>query len=132
MLEYVFFDQGLRDKFIHFVTARGVECHCSDEDGLLAAVADDLDDALSDAIEDYYDVLLQENAELLEDTEDALEKNAAGVQVQLQDGSPAMIRIDPDMMARLIKELSLVELRDLVQAIAEQVENPDNRPLCHT
>lgn len=132
MLEYVFFDEGLRDKFVAFVSAKGIECHCSDDKGLIAAVPEDLDDDVSDAIEDYYDLLLKENEDLLEGTEDALEKHAAGVQVQLQDGSSLMIRIDPDTLGRLLKELSLVELRDFVQGIAEQVEKGEDRPLCHT
>ncbi len=132
MLEYIFFNDGLRAKFVRYAKERSVECQCSDDDGLIAAVSEDIDDAISDELDDYYDILLQENADLLEETDDALEKNAAGVQVQLQDGSPAMIRIDPELMGRMLRELSLEELRDLVQAITVQVENPDNRPLCHT
>ncbi len=132
MLEYIFFDEGIRDKFVSFLHERGVVCATSDEGGLVAAIPEDLDDDLSDAIDHQYEVLLQENATLLEGTEDGLEKNAAGVQVQLADGSRCMIRLDPDLVARMLTALSLEELRDTVQSIAEQVEHPDNRPLCQS
>lgn len=132
MLEYIFFDISLRGKFVEYLRARGVEAELSDNDGFLVSIADDLDDELSDGIDAYYEVLLQENAALLEGTEDGLEKSAAGVRVQLADGTPCMVRLDPDLMARLLGCLGLEELRDMVQAIAEQVEDPDDRPLCHT
>lgn len=132
MLEYIFFDEGLRDKFVEFVSAKGVECHCSDDKDLIVAVSEDLDDEVSDTIEDYYDLLLKENENLLEETEDALEAHAAGVQVRLQDGSSLMIRVDPEVLGRLLNELSLEELSDFMQEVAEQVEKRDDRPLCHT
>ena len=132
MLEYIFFEETLRDKFATFLRGRGVEPTLSDESGCVAAIPEDLEDDLADAIDECYERLLQENAELLEGTEDALEKNAAGVRVELADGTPCMVRLDPDLMARLLGCISLEELRDMVQDIAAAVENPDDRPLCHT
>lgn len=132
MLEYVFFDDGLRDKFIAFAREQGVTSKLSDDDEMIVLVPEDLDDAVGDRLDYRYEQLLQENADLLEGTEDGWEKNAAGVQVQLADGSPCMVRLDPDLMARLVACIGLEELRDLVQTVATSVENPDNRPLCHT
>lgn len=132
MLEYVFFDAGLRNIFAAFLHSHGVEVELYDGDGYIAAISDDVDDELGDSIDLRYEQLLQENADLLEGTADGLEKNAAGVQVLLRSGEPCMIRLDPDLMARLLSSLTLEELRDMVQGIAEQVEEPDNRPLCHS
>lgn len=132
MLEYIFFDAELREKFSAFMRDHGQEATLSEEGGLIAAIAEDLDDELQKKIDDYYDVLLQENADKLEETEDALVINAAGVQVQLADGSSCTIRLAPDLLGRLLKCLSAEEIRDLAQTIAEGVERHDNRPLCRT
>jgi hypothetical protein len=133
MLEYVFFDAAIRQKFADFLAENNVEYRLNDADeGCLAEVPEDLDDELADAIDHCYEVLLQETAELLEGTEDGLEKNVAGVQIALADGSPCTVRLNPDLLARVLNCISMEELRDMAQAIAEGVENPDNRPLCHT
>lgn len=133
MLEYVFFDESIRKKFSDFVHDKGVECRLSDEDGAcIAELPEELDDAIGDEIDYYYEKLLQETAELIEGTDDALEKNVAGVHVALSDGSACTIRLDPELLARMLNCISMEELRDMAQTIAEGVENPDNRPLCHT
>jgi len=133
MLEYVFFDVTIRQKFADFLAEKGVECRLNDEDdGCIAEVPDDLGRELDDAIDHYYEMLLQETAELIESTEDALEKNVMGVQVALSNGTSCTIRLDPDLVARVLNCISMEELRDMAQTIAEGVENPDDRPLCHT
>lgn len=130
MLEYVFFEASLREKFVRYAAEKGVAAEKSDEGGFMVLVSEDVEDELFDELDHYYEVLLQENAEMLEGTDDALEKSAAGVQVQLSDGTPCNIKFDPDVLARLLNCISLEELRDLVQAIAVRVENPDDRPIC--
>lgn len=130
MLEYVFFEESLRDKFVRYATGKGVEAENSDEGGFMVLVPEDVEDTIFDELDRYYEVLLQENADMLESTEDALEKSAAGVQVELSDGTPCNIKFDPDVIARLLNCISLEELRDMVQAIALRVENPDDRPIC--
>lgn len=130
MLEYVFFEESLREKFVRFADEKGVAAETSDEGGFMAMVSEDVEDELFDELDHYYEILLQENAEMLEGTEDALEKSAAGVQVELSDGTPCNIKFDPDVIARLLNCISMEELRDLVQAIAVRVENPDDRPIC--
>jgi len=133
MLEYVFFDESIRQKFADFLAENKVEYRLNDEDGAcLAEVPEDLADELGDAIDECYEKLLQETAELMEGTEDGLEKNVMGVQVALSNGTPCTIRLDPDLVARVLNCISMEELRDMAQTIAEGVENPDNRPLCHT
>jgi hypothetical protein len=87
---------------------------------------------LNESIDHFYEKLLQENAAMLEGTEFDFEKNAAGVRVVLANGAPCTIRFDPDFLARLLQSISMEELRDMVQHIASSVENPDDRPLCHT
>jgi hypothetical protein len=66
MLEYVFFDKGIRRKFADFLAENKVDYRLNDEDdACLAEVPEDLDDELGDAIDHCYEMLLQETAELL-------------------------------------------------------------------
>jgi hypothetical protein len=130
MLDYVFFDEGLRDRFVSFAREKGLEVTISDDEGFLASLPEDLDDDLNEEIDHCYEVLLQENAELLEGTADGLEKNVAGVMVVLQDGTPCNIKFDPDLLARMLQSISMEELRDVIQHIAVSIQKPDNRPIC--
>lgn len=132
MLEYVFFDQGLRSKFVAYLNDNGLSADTYDADGFIVTLSDDIEQELWDNIDLKYEQLLQENADLLEDTDDALSINASGVQVVLANGDICMIRLAPDLISRLLTAISQEELRDMVQAIAEQVEKPDNSPLCHS
>lgn len=131
MLEYIFFDPSLRDNFLQFLRDKGVAAESSDEGGFIALVPEDLDDALGDAIDLEYEKALQANAELLEETDDALEKSIAGIRVELSDGTPCQIPFDPDLLSRVLECISMEELRDMVQHIARRVEDPDDRPICH-
>ncbi len=96
------------------------------------AIPDDIDETLAEEIDELYDRLLQRQADLLEESEDRLEKNVTGVNLVLKDGTPCVIRLDPDLVGRMLTVMDLEELGQLVNTIADQVENPDNRPLCHT
>jgi hypothetical protein len=131
MLEYLFFEEAIRDKFVAFLVERRVEHRLNDADWLLVEVAEEIDDATGDAIDTYFEVLLQETAELMEQGADALEKNVAGVQVQLSDGALCTVRLDPDLVGRILGCISMAELRDMVQEVARWVELKDNSPLCH-
>lgn len=131
MYEYVFFDMGIRDKFVADLKGRGAEYHLLDDDGLLVGVSEDISDEDTDAVDELYDQLLQQSGELVEEGDDALELNVAGVQVQLADGSACTIRLEPDFVGRLLTAISMEELRDLCQTISEGVERRDNSPLCH-
>lgn len=131
MLEYVFFDESILNKFVEFSRARGIDARCPQGEQLIVEIPEDLDGALEDEIDDRYERLLQETAQLLEEGKDALEKNVAGVQITLSDGTGCTIRLDPDFVSRILTAITMEELRDMVQHVADGVENPDNRPLCH-
>jgi hypothetical protein len=111
MLEYVFFEESIRDKFVAFLVQSSVEHRVAD-DGMTVEVSEETDDAIGDAIDHCYETLLQENMELMEQGDDALEKNVAGVQVQLSDGNICTVRLDPDLVGRVLGCISMEELRD--------------------
>ncbi len=132
MLEYLFFEPTLRDKFVAFLHERGLEHRLADdEEALIVEVSEEMDTETGDAIDHYYEGLLQENMELMEQGDDALEKNVAGVQVQLADGAICTVRLDPELVGRILGCISMEELRDMVQEVAHWVELKDNSPLCH-
>ena len=132
MLEYVFFDETILAKFLEFASDRGIDARRKPDDELVVELPEDLVDSLEREIDVHYEKLLQETASLLEEGDDALEKNVAGVQITLSDGTRCTIRLDPDFVARILTAISMEELRDMVQHVADGVENPDDRPLCHT
>lgn len=129
---YIFFDEDLRTRFVEYVQMRGV-AHSEEPDPMGASVVsipEDIDDDLYEAIETYYEELSALQEKLLEDTSDRLETNRAGVRVTLSDGRPCMVRLDPELVSRLLKVLSLEELQELATTIARAAENPDDAPVC--
>jgi len=131
MLEYVFFSADTRQRFSDFLRENGVELQLLEGDGLLVGIPEDLADALNDRIDALYDRLLDEDAAQLESSEGGVEKHAAGVRVQLRDGTPCTIRLAPELMARMLGCITLEELRDTVQDIVQQAETPNDLPICY-
>ncbi|RDH91229.1 MAG: hypothetical protein DIZ77_03545, partial [endosymbiont of Seepiophila jonesi] len=56
--------------------------------------------------------------------------HAAGVNITLKGGRTVQAAIDPKVMRRLLEVVTAEELGDLVNAIADAVENPDQRSIC--
>lgn len=131
MFEYMFFDEELRQQFIAFARDRGVECSLPDDGmGLVAAVAEDVPDRISDDLDTFYDKLLEQQADLVDQAEGNAMHQAAGIRVTLSDGSPCMVRLDPAIANRLLAAFTLEEMQTLVQSIARSMENPGDGPVC--
>jgi hypothetical protein len=132
MMEYIFFNDSISQRFAEFVQVLGIPCQEKrDKMGLIVAVPEDLDDLVSNRLETYYAMLMDDQADLVEENEPDL-KHVAGISITLADGRPCTIRIEPAMMGRLMDCLSIAEIHQLATAIARSVENPDDNPLCHT
>lgn len=132
MMEYIFFNAEIAERFTEFARLIGAGCEeRSDSMGLVVAVPEDLDDELGNRLDTYYAHLLDEQAEMVEQSEPDL-KHAAAINITLADGRPCAIRIEPALMNRLMGCLSIDEIHQLATTIARSVENPDNRPLCQT
>ena len=130
MNEYIFFDAGLRDKFVEYARTIGVTCELRDDSmGLVAAVREDLSDDLTDNLEDRYDELQEAQSELLTQSEGGLKK-LAGFQLELPDGQTCTVPLKPDMAKRLLSCFSFEEVQVLFDAVARSVLDPGNRPLC--
>jgi hypothetical protein len=131
-MEYIFFNDSISRRFAEFVQVLGIPCQeKGDAMGLIVAVPEDLDDSLSNRLETYYAMLMDDQADLVEADEPKL-KHVAGINITLADGRPCTIRIEPEMMGKLMGCLSIDEIHQFATTIAHSVENPDNRPLCKT
>lgn len=132
MMEYIFFNAELAERFAEFARLIGTSSEKrSDNMGLVVAVPEDLDDELGNRLDTYYAHLLDEQADMVEQAEPDL-KHTTAINITLADGRPCAIRIEPAMMNRLMSCLSIDEIHQLATTIARSVENPDNRPLCQT
>lgn len=131
MFEYMFFDDDLRRQFVVFAHEHGAPCEIvEDSMGLVAAIPEDIPEAVSDALDNYYDELLERQAERVDMAEGAATYQAAGIRVMLGEGRPCMIKLEPALANQLLAAFSLDEVQVLVQAIARSVENPDDGPIC--
>lgn len=131
MIEYIFFEAALRDKFVAFAEQHGVPCTASDDSmGLLVAIPEDIPEELSDEIEEYY--------ESLEDEQETLSKakgdlnRLAGFNFSLPDGQQRMLPLPSDMANRLLEHFSMEEIQGLLSATAECTLNPNSEHLCKT
>jgi len=137
MLDYIFFNASLSDKFKDHLTKVGIEFKCVDDksfgsvQGEIVSIADDTNDSVLDELQNVYDDLQDELEVMLEQTDDALMMNAAGMAVQLKDGSMCTLRVSPDVVTRILTVLEFDELQSFVENIAKSVEDPDDGHFCH-
>lgn len=131
MFEYMFFDEELRQRFIAFAQNHGAPCEAAEDSmGLNVLVSEDIPEALSDRLDDYYDELLEQQADRVDQADGAATFQAAGIRVTLEDGAARMIRLEPALANRLLAAFTLEETQALVQAIARGLEAGDDGPVC--
>ena len=130
MNEYIFFDTGLRDKFVGHAQGLGVACELRDDMmGLIVAVPEDLADNLVDSLEARYDSLQDEQADLMSQMEGGLKK-LAGFKLVLPDGQISMVPLQPDMANRLLSCFSFEEIQVLFDTVARSALDPKDSHLC--
>jgi hypothetical protein len=130
MMEYIFFDGNLRDKFVEYATGLGVSCDSRDDNmGLVVAVPEDLADDLADDLEARYDGLQDEQSELISQSEGGFGK-LAGFKLVLPDGQTCMVPLQPDMANRLLACFSFEEIQVLFDTVVRSALDPKDRHLC--
>ncbi len=135
LLEYIFFHKQPCDQFKEFLQSKHVELlkegiDETDVEAFVVYIADDLDEKVSEEIEDFYDQMMELNESLVMQDEDTGEMNNVGLAVSLNDGRSVLATVDPGVLNRILTVISHDELGKLVDSIADAVENPDERPLC--
>ena len=130
MMEYIFFDANLRDRFVEHAKGLGVECDLQDDNmGWVVAVPEDLPDGLEESLEAHYDELQEEQSDLMSQSDGGF-KRLAGFQLVLPDGQTCMVPLQPDVANRLLSCFSFEEIQALFDTVARSALNPKNRPLC--
>lgn len=135
MLEYIFFHKTPYEKFLQFLRSKQVKplkegVDETDVDGLVVFIQDNLDESLSNEIEAYYDDMMDLNESLVTEEDESDQMNNVGLAVSLADGRSVLASVDPEVLNRVLSVITHRQLGEMVDAIADAVENPDERPLC--
>ena len=133
MLEFIFFHHNICKLFIDFTTARDIEYHTSEDDETITvSVSEDLDDDLIEQLEDEYDRLLDFSRDQTDSDEGESRENyqKASLLITLKNGEISYAHIDTDIINRVLRTISTDELNQLIEAVADAVEYPDDRSYC--
>ncbi len=138
LVEFVFFDLSLAERFEKFCESRGVTVTLiagetySGEPEFTISMPEALDEALTQEIGDEYDeVLFGDQAAMIEgNDENGAVADACGVQVQLHSGQFTTVAIHPEIMNKILSVLSVSELQTFLSQVAEDIENPKKGSVC--
>ena len=131
--EYVFFNEALCSRFLATLTELEQESEQKrDGDNISVFVDEDIDDDMMDRLEALYDDLMDEQRSIQiasdMDADDGIHR--VGVQYTDADGQVAQVHLDPDLVARLMREIAIDELQSLVQTVASQALAGGSSRLC--
>lgn len=130
MLEYVFFHTQPFEQFVAYLHALGLQPETEiDEDCWEVRLPEDLDDALSKKVEERYEQLMDLNQQLFDQEQDE-GYHTAGVVLNLANGETVYAQVDPALLGKIMGVLTPVEFGDVVNAIVDAVEQPDERSFC--
>ncbi|GAA0400897.1 hypothetical protein GCM10009133_07170 [Cocleimonas flava] len=137
MLEYLFFNREIAEKFTAFLDKKSLAWEEFIDpmlDTIVIKTSEDIADDLWDELDDYHEVLGEEDQKLLEEAmqDTDTETNAAGIYIQLAGGKQTVAQVNPDVMNRMLEVISMDEFNAFVETIVSSVENPDDSPICHT
>ena len=131
MLEYIFFHQQLASEFSAQLDRLAVEHDSKDDElGFVIAIPENLDETILDDMDEFYETLLAKSEDLLTSEETTTEKQAAAISINLSDGRTVQASVSPALMNKLLEAISFDELNELIEAITDAIENPDERPFC--
>ncbi|NYT28134.1 MAG: hypothetical protein H0A76_09765 [Candidatus Thiodubiliella endoseptemdiera] len=99
--------------------------------GEIVSITDETSDEILDKLQTLYDELQEEMEQILEQGGDGLSMNAAGMKVQLKNGSMCTLRVEPAIVTRILTVLEFDELQAFIDNIAKSVEEPDDGHFCH-
>jgi hypothetical protein len=130
MIDYIFFDAALRDKFVNYAGQRGVPCTAVDDAmGMVVEIPEDIAEEMSDRLEEYYEALEREQEELSREQGDL--NRLAGFGFRLPSGESRLLPLPPEMANRLLAHFTPEEIHNLFNAVAYCTLNPNDEHLCH-
>lgn len=133
MLEYVFFHQRPSDLFIDFLKKNNLKATVAEKDGMFSIqITDEIERPLAEEIEVEYDKLMTLNQELFFAETPTTKDNyrMATVMITLKSGELTSAHIPPDILGRVLEVIDEVELNEIITAVVDAVETPDERTYC--
>jgi len=133
MLEYVLFHQKPFELFVAFLKENKLSPETRENDGIYEIrISEDIDKAVSEKVETEYDRLMAMNHELFFSENPATNENyrMATVMITLKNGALTSAHIPPDLLGRVLEVIDETELNEIITAVVEAVENPDERSYC--
>ena len=132
MLEYILFSERIRNIFIDWLEANGIEFELAGTDTeFLVLIDEDIEDNIEAKIEAQYDILLDETAKSVDKEDSSSDAiHLVGIEFTKSNGDIRQVRISPEMANKIQRCLDASELQSFVQLIADAVENPNSNPLC--
>jgi len=133
MLEFIFFHQNISKLFTDFIAGLGIEYQVEgDAETITVSVSEDMDDERVEQIEDEYDRLLDLSRDQTDSEEGENRQNyqKASLMISLKNGAISYAHVDVDVINRVLRMISTDELNQLIEAVADAVENPDDRSYC--
>lgn len=129
MIEYIFFDADLRDRFLHYARQHDVPCNAIDDNmGMVVEVSEDIPEEMSDKLEEFYEALEDEQTSLSRAEGDL--NRLAGFGFKLPNGEARMLPLSTDMANRLMLHFKLEEIQELLNSVARYALEPANPHLC--
>lgn len=133
MLEFIFFHHNICKLFTDFITGLGIEYQVeNDDETITVSVSEDIEDELIDQIEDKYDRLLDLSRDQTDSEEGESRQNyqKASLLISLKNGEKSYAHVDVDIINRVLRTISTNELNQLIEAVTDAVEYPDDRSYC--
>ena len=131
MFEYIFSHKELSAAFCEQLAKLAIPYASKDDDlGFVVSIPEDLEDGIVEQVEVFYDMLMERSEEMLDAENDEPDRHVAAITITLSDGRITQALIRPELMNKLLGALSFEELNEVVEAITDGVERPDNRPVC--
>jgi len=133
MLEYILFHEIPFQLFVSWLKEKGVLFETEiEDDNYEIKIPEDLDDNLLDEIDEKYEELMDMNQQIVDEEEKENNQgyHMAGVVVTLKDGTVSYADVDPNLLGRIMSAISPEEFGEIVNAIANAVENPQPKAYC--
>lgn len=129
MLEYVFFDNEPRARFMTFLAEQGLTWTLENRDPETLVVVDEsqLDDDLAERLESFYDELFDLEQSLFETKRASRGEGGAplGIEIRLRDGRSVRPDLPQELVNRALTVLSVEELSTLLNAVVALAEESD-------
>lgn len=130
MIEYIFFDADLRDRFVNYAKQHDVPCNAVEDNlGLVVEVSEDIPEEMADRLEEFYEALEDEQTSMSKAEGDL--KRLAGFRFNLPNGESRMLPLQTEVANRLLVHFTLAEIQSLLENVARCTLEPNDERLCH-